>query len=107
MHTYMILEDNADGLEIELVNLRLDTLDVCTGKENAFSFMGAYLKGKKMDNEADFRTTTITLTGFEKMPEIKVGGINNPTAQVEFDKNTTTATITIVSNGKVTIDVVK
>lgn len=103
----MILEDNTDSVDIELVNLRLDTEAVCTGKEKSNFFINSYLKGSKMDREKDRRTTKIALTGFEEMPEVKVSGNNNPTAEVEFDPNTKTATITIVSNGKVTVNVSK
>lgn len=107
LHTYMILEDNIDSVDIELVNLRLDTEAVCTGKEKSNSFINSYLKGGKMDREKDRRTTKIALTGFEEIPKVKVSGNNNPTAEVEFDPNTKTATITIVSNGKVTVNVSK
>ena len=60
-----------------------------------------------MDNEADFRTTKIVLTGLEKMPEVVASGNNNPTAEVKYNPNTKTATITIVSNGRLLIEVTK
>ena len=107
LHTYMILKDNENRLDIELVNLRLDSEAVSTGKENTGSFYSAYIKGKKMDNEADFRTTEIVLTGLEKMPEVVASGNNNPTAEVKYNPNTKTATIIIVSNGRVLIEVTK
>ena len=107
LHTYMILEDNTDSVDIELVNLRLDTYDVSVGNESDGQFRNSIVKGKKMDKEKDRRTTKIALTGFEVIPEVKVSGNNNPTAEVEFDPNTKTATITIVSNGKVIISVAK
>ncbi len=80
LHTYMILEDNTDSVDIELVNLRLDTEAVCTGKEKPNSFINSYLKGGKMDREKDRRTTKIALTGFEEIPEVKGSGNNNPAA---------------------------
>ena len=107
LHTYMVLEDGSDGLKIDLVNLRLDSLDVATGKEDEGQFTRQYLNGGKMDREEDFRTTKISLTGLEKMPEIKLSGINNPTAELEYDPVTKTATLTIVSNGRVLVEVVK
>ena len=107
IHTYMLLEDKADSVDIKVTNLRLDTYEAASETETFSSFIKSYLKGGKMDNEEDFRTTTISLTGLEKMPEVKVAGNNNPTAEVKFDPNTKTATITIVSNGTVTLNVVK
>lgn len=107
LHTYMIVEDGTDGLDIELVNLRLDSLDVSTGKEDEGQFAREYLSGGKMNRKEDFRSTKIALTGLEKMPEIKLSGNNNATAEVEFNPNTKTATLTVVSNGRVLIEIVK
>ena len=107
IHTYMILEDKADGLLIDLVNLRLDSYDVCVGEKSGWSFTSEYIDGKRMDSEADFRTTTITLSGIEKMPEVKASGNNNPTAEMKYDPSTKEATVTVVSNGKVLIEIVK
>ena len=107
LHTYMIVEDKENEVGIELVNLRLDSEDVSTGKESSYTFYNAYIKGKKMDNEADFRTTKISLTGLEKMPEVAVSGNNSPTAEVRYDPVAKTADITIVSNGRVMIEVTK
>lgn len=106
-HTYMILEESTDTLNIELVNLRLDSYNVCIGKQSAWSFLNSYIKGKNMDLASDFRTTEIALKGFEKMPKINVSGNNNPTATVKYDPNSRTATITVTSNGAVMIDVIK
>ena len=107
LHAYMILKDKNDGIDIDLVNLRLDSYATVVGEEIAWSFQNSYLGGGKMDNEADFRTTKIVLSGFEKEPEIAVAGSNNATAKLEFDPDTKTVTLTIVSNGKVTIKVIK
>ena len=107
LHAYMIVEDKDNGLDIELVNLRLDSEDVSTGKEMAYFFYSAYLNGEKMDNEADFRTTKIVLTGLERMPEVAISGNNGPTAEIKYDPAAKTATVTIVSNGRVLIEVTK
>ena len=103
----MIVEDKENGLDIELVNLRLDSEDVSTGKEMAYFFYSAYLNGEKMDNEADFRTTKIVLTGLERRPEVAISGNNGPTAEIKYDPAAKTATVTIVSNGRVLIEVTK
>lgn len=107
MHTYMILEEKQDGVNIDLVNLRLDTYDVTEDTESSSQFESALIKGGKMDRKEDRRTTTIALKGLSKMPDVKVAGNNNATAKVEFNPNTKTATITIISNGAVKINVKK
>ena len=106
-HTYAILKENSTGFEMELTNLRLDTERVCDKKENKSNFMWDYLDGGKMDSEEDFRTTTITLSGLSKMPKVTVSGTNNATASIDYSSSKQMATITIVSNGTVTLTVNK
>ena len=107
-HTYLILEERADGLSAELVNLRLDSVEACTSEGmQTYYFLTDYLAGGKMDLESDRRTTVLTLTGLTAMPEVNLSGINNPTAEVTYDPAADTATITIVSNGSVKLEINK
>lgn len=106
-HTYATVQETAQGFSMDLTNLRLDTSRVCAKKENKGSFMDEYLEGGKMDSEADYRTTVITLTGLKKMPTVTVSGNNHATATLDYSVSGGMAAITLVSNGAVRLTVAK
>ncbi len=104
-HTYAIINENEDKIEIDLCNLRLDTDAVCNGLENEDQFMRAYATGGKMSNPNDFRTSVITLSGFETAPSVNASGSNGAKGRAEWNAETQTLTLTVICNGEVRITV--
>ena len=104
-HTYAIIDDSEDKIEIDLCNLRLDTDAVCSGLENEDQFMRAYAAGEKMDNPTDFRTSVITLTGFDTAPSVYASASNGAKGRAEWNAETKTMTLTVVSNGETRITI--
>ena len=104
-HTYAIINESKDKIEIDLCNLRLDTDAVCNGLENEDQFMRAYAAGGKMDNPKDFRTSVIKLSGFESQPNVNATGSNGAKGRAEWDEQTKTLTLTVISNGETRITV--
>ena len=104
-HTYAIINETEEKIEIDLCNLRLDTDAVCNGLENEDQFMRAYAAGGKMDNPNDFRTTVITLSGFESQPSVNAAGSNGAKGRAEWNAETKTLTLTVISNGETRISI--
>jgi len=104
-HTYAIIDETEDKIEIDLCNLRLDTDAVCNGLENEDQFMRAYAAGGKMDNPRDFRTSVITLSGFETQPSVNATGSNGAKGRAEWNSETKTLTLTVISNGETRITI--
>ena len=102
-HTYAIIKETDEKIEIDLCNLRLDTDAVCHGLESEDQFMRAYAAGGKMNNPNDFRTSVITLTGFDSPPSVNASGSNGAKGRAEWDEATKTLTLTVISNGEVRI----
>ena len=102
-HTYAIINETDDKIEIDLCNLRLDTDAVCNGLENEDQFMRTYAAGGKMDNPNDFRTSVITLTGFDSAPSIYASASNGAKGRAEWNADTKTMTLTVISNGETRI----
>lgn len=106
-HTYAIINESEDKIEIDLCNLRLDTEAVCNGLESEDQFMREYAAGGKMGNPDDFRTSVITLSGFEASPGVNATGSNGAKGRAEWDDETKTLTLTVISNGETRITVEK
>lgn len=105
-HTYAIINETEDKIEIDLCNLRLDTDAVCNGLENEAQFMNAYAAGGKMDNPNDFRTSVIEISGFDEQPETIIGtGSNGAKGKAEWNEETNTLTLTVISNGETRITI--
>ncbi len=104
-HTYAIINETDNSIEIDLCNLRLDTDAVCNGQEGEDQFMRAYAAGGKMNNPRDFRKTVIKLTGFDSMPGVGATGSNGSKGRADWDEETKTLTLTVVSNGETRITV--
>lgn len=104
-HTYAIINESKEKIEIDLCNLRLDTDAVCNGLEDENSFMTAYAMGGKINNPKDFRTSVIKLTGFESLPNVNASGSNGAKGRAEWDEETKTLTLTVISNGETRITV--
>ncbi len=105
-HTYAIINESEEKIDINLCNLRLDTDAVCNGLEDENQFMVAYANGGKMNNPNDFRTSVIELSGFETQPDITVAtGSNGAKGRAEWNPETQTLTLTVISNGEVRITV--
>lgn len=102
-HTYAVIKEAGERIEIDLCNLRLDTDAVCQGLESEDQFMRAYAAGGKMDNPRDFRTSVITLTGIADQPVINSSGSNGAKGRAVWNKETQTLTLTVISNGEVKI----
>lgn len=104
-HTYAIFKEEGEKLNIEMCNLRLDSDKICAGLESEDQFLTEYIFGGKRSDPKNFRTSVIELKGYESKPEVKAFGTNSAKMQTEWDKNTGTLTLTIVSNGEVRITV--
>ena len=104
-HTYAVFKEGENKIDIDLCNLRLDTDDVCARLEGEHEFMTAYALGGKRSNPENFRESVITLSGYEKEPEVIATGSNNAELKTEFDTQTGTLTLTVISNGEVRITI--
>ncbi len=104
-HTYSIIKQDGNKLEIDLCNLRLDTDDVCKGVESEDEFMREYALGGKREDPKNFRQSVIELSGFESEPTVTAEGSNNAKLKKEWNESTSTLTLTIISNGEVKITV--
>ena len=104
-HTYAIINETEEKIEIDLCNLRLDTDAVCNGLEGEDQFMRAYAAGGKMNNPNDFRTSVIEISGFEAPPSVNASGSNGAKGRAEWNAETQTLTLTVISNGEVRITV--
>ena len=68
--------------------------------------MRAYAAGGKMNNPRDFRTSVITLSGFDSQPSTLIGtGSNGAKGRAVWDEETKTLTLTVISNGEVRITI--
>ncbi len=104
-HTYAIINETEEKIEIDLCNLRLDTDAVCNCLESEDQFMRAYAAGGKMDNPGDFRISVIELKGFETCPSVNATASNGAKGKAEWDEETKTLTLTVLSNGETRITV--
>ena len=104
-HTYAIFKEDADKLNIEMCNLRLDSEDICAGLEGEDEFLREYIFGGKRSDPKNFRTSVIELAGYENEPTVTAEGTNGAKMKTEWNENTKTLTLTIISNGEVNITV--
>lgn len=104
-HTYAIVNEDEDKINIDMCNLRLDTDAVCNGLENEDQFMRDYATGGKRNNPNDFRETTFEFSGFSQKPTVNAQGTNGATLKEEWDAKSGTLTLSVVSNGRVNITV--
>lgn len=104
-HTYAIINETKEKIEIDLCNLRLDSDAVCNGLEDENQFMTDYANGGKMNNPNDFRTSVITLSGFDAPPSVNAWGSNGAKGRAEWNEETKTLTLTVISNGEIRITI--
>ena len=104
-HTYAIITENDDKINIDMCNLRLDTDDVCNGLESEYEFMYKYAFGEKRSDPKNFRETTIELNGFSEKPTIAAQGANGAQLKETWDEASGKLTLSVISNGRVNITV--
>lgn len=104
-HTYAIFDESNGAVSIDLCNLRLDTDDVCAGKESEDQFMLEFAAGGKRSDPKNFRESVIELKGFDSEPSVKAEGSNGAKLKKEWSEATKTLTITTVCNGEVRITI--
>ncbi len=104
-HTYAIFKEDSEKINIDLCNLRLDTDAVCNGLESEDQFMRAYAAGGKRSDPKNFRESVIELSGFESEPSVTADGSNGAKLKSEWNAQTQTLTLTVISNGEVRITV--
>ncbi len=104
-HTYAVLKEDSGKINIDLCNLRLDTDDVCAGREGENEFMVSYAQGGKRSDPKNFRESVITLSGYETEPQVTAAGANGAKMKTTFDETTDTLTISVISNGEVKITI--
>ncbi len=101
-HTYAIIKESEEKIEIDLCNLRLDADAVCNGLEDENQFMIDYATGGKISNPRDFRTSVIEISGFESQPQTLIAtGSNGAKGRAVWNPDTNTLTMTVISNGEV------
>lgn len=103
-HTYAIINEDENKIEIDMCNLRLNADLIMSGQENEDQFMRAYAAGERMDNPKDFRTSVIELSGFETEPTVTATGSNGAKMSTKWSSDGT-LTLTIISNGEVRITI--
>ncbi len=105
-HTYAIVKENDGRIDIDLCNLRLDGDAILKGLEGEDQFMQAYAAGGKMNNPRDFRTSVIEISGFDIPPSVNATASNGAKGRADWNEETKTLTLTVVSNGetRITID---
>ena len=104
-HTYAIIDEKNGKINIDMCNLRPDTDDVCAGIESEHSFMMSYAFGGRMSLAKNFRETVFEFTGFEEEPVVKAEGSNNARMKKEWNEETSTLTLSIISNSGVRISI--
>ncbi len=104
-HTYAVIKESEEKIEIDLCNLRLDTDAVCAGLEDENGFMLAYAAGGRRSDPKNFRTSVIEISGFETQPTVTADGSNVAKGRADWDEETQTLTLTVISNGEVRITV--
>lgn len=104
-HTYAIIDESSEQINIDLCNLRLDTYEICNGLEGENEFMREYAAGGKRDNPRDFRESVIELSGFDTEPTVTAAGKNGATMKTEWDEATKTLKLSVISNGEVRITI--
>ena len=98
-HTYAIINEAENKINIDMCNLRLNGDLIMSGQENEDQFMRAYARGERMDNSKDFRTSVIELSGFDKEPTVTATGSNGAKMSTQWNSDGT-LTLTIISNGE-------
>ena len=92
-HTYAVIKESEEKLEIDLCNLRLDTDEVCAGLEDENTFMVEYAMGGKRSDPKNFRESVIEISGFEAEPTVTAAGKNGATMKTEWNEATKTLTL--------------
>ena len=103
-HTYAIINEDENKINIDMCNLRLNADLIMSGQENEDQFMRAYARGERMDNPKDFRTSVIELSGFKTEPTVTATGSNGAKMSTQWNPDGT-LTLTIISNGEVRITI--
>ena len=105
-HTYAVIKESKDRIEIDLCNLRLDSDAVCAGLEDENQFMLDYACGGKISDPRDFRESVVEISGFESQPQALDGiGSNGAKGRAVWNEETKTLTLTVISNGEVRITI--
>lgn len=104
-HTYTIVTESKDKIDIDMCNLRLDTDAVCAKLESEDQFMRDYAAGGKRNNPNDFRETTFVISGFDEKPTVSAQGTNGAKLKEIWNAENGTLTLSVISNGRVTITV--
>ncbi len=100
-HTYAIIKEDNEKINIDMCNLRLDTDEVCAGLESENEFMIEYATGGKRSDPKNFRQTVIELSGFDSKPTVTADGTNSAKIKEEWNAEKGTLTLTVISNGRV------
>lgn len=104
-HTYAVIDENDDSISIDLCNLRLDTDDVCNYREDENTFLTAYANGGRRSDPKNFRESVIEISGFESEPSVDAAGKNGAKMKTEWNEETKTLTLSVISNGEVKITI--
>ena len=104
-HTYVMMYDQGDTLELELYNYRYDARAMLSGEEELSAFHNAYIKGERESNELDFRTVTFSIEGLTATPRITAEGNNNASITTEWDADSGVLNVTVTMNGVVKLQI--
>ena len=104
-NTLGIVEVSDRTVEIELTNYRYDIRKYFDKKERIEVFLKELWNGGKRDNPEDFRETVYVLSGYTSEPTVSITGSNHAQAGTDYNAETGTLTVKVISNGVVRITV--
>lgn len=105
-HTYALVDEQAGSIKIDLCNLRADSDTLVNGEENWVQYLHEYVNGNRRNDASNYRETTFKLTGLTAEPTITAEGTNNAKMSTNWDAASGTMTISVISNGLVTINAI-
>ena len=104
-HTFVMMYDKGNALDLELYNYRYDARAMLSDKETMDAFHLAYIKGERDSNELDFRTVTFSVEGLTAAPRITAEGNNNASITTEWDADSGVLNVTVTMNGVVKLQI--
>ena len=102
-HTYVMMYEQDNTLELELYNYRYDARAMLSGEETMDAFHLAYIKGERESNQQDFRTVTFSIEGLTAAPRITAEGNNNADIATDWDADSGVLNVTVTMNGVVKV----
>ncbi len=104
-HTYAIINEDNGKISVDLCNLRLDIDEADILEKNEYQFLQEYITEGKVGDPENYRTTTLSFSGFKSEPDVTATGSHFAKMKKSYNSSTGTLTLTIISNGEVLISI--